>query len=579
MSTMTQTSPNHPYEQSSTCEIAELSDSVLVRRFVQDGDPVAFGEIVRRYSSLVLSVCRRVTGQAADAEDAFQATFLAMARRPRSVRNCRTVAGWLYAVAFRTAVHSVRLKRRTAMADLPEIPAASEPDPLEIIAASRDASVLDEELSLLPEKYRDVLVLTYFNGQTSQQIADQLHESKGVIDGRLRQARNMLRVRLARRSVAIGVVAVVACASTASASAASSELVNSTITLGTQALGYPVPGPVETSHLEPLIPAETIMISTKLIAGSLLSILAASVGFSAFGNLSAGNLNSGEAIVEQIAEQVAEGSASGEQSSAVNVQAFSTSPEIGLSRGAVAPSETAVSTQVNLPTAKDSVRASVSHQRKVTERINEALSQTVLLKFSGQNSLTDVIQSLNDELFRAIPGRTQIIQFDKSGLNASGFTPEEFSVEEINLEGVSMESALQFVLAQASVNGAGASLDFIIRDELLLITTEEVADSELYTRVYDVEKVLPLFRSEMFHTAEGSLNADGTPVTTSSVPAAGSQLIEAVTRLAEPDSWSSSGGPGECVSADRHLVVRQSRRGHRAVTDILEQLSEVAVQK
>ncbi|MBL8817505.1 MAG: sigma-70 family RNA polymerase sigma factor [Planctomyces sp.] len=571
---MTQTSPNHPCEQTSTCEIAELSDSVLVRRFVQDGDPVAFGEIVRRYSSLVLSVCRRVTGQTADAEDAFQATFLAMARRPRSVRNCRTVAGWLYAVAFRTAVHSVRLKRRTAMADLPEIPATSEPDPLEIIAASRDASVLDEELSLLPEKYRDVLVLTYFNGQTSQQIADQLHESKGVIDGRLRQARNMLRVRLARRSVAIGVVAVVASASTASASAASSELVNSTITLGTQALGYPVPDPVETSHLEPLIPAETIMISTKLIAGSLLSILAASVGFSAFGNLSAGDSNSGEAIVEQVAE----GSASGEQSSAVNVQASSTSPEISVSRGAVVSSETAVSTQVNLPTVKDSVRAAVSHQRKVTEKINGALSETVSLQFSGKTQLADIIRLLNDELSHAIPGRTEVIQFDKSGLNAAGASSEEFSVEEINLEGVSMESALKFVLAQASVDGPGAKLDFIIRDELLLITTEEVADSELYTRVYDVEKILPLFRSEMFHTAEGSLNADGTSVTTSSVPAAGSQLIEAVTRLAEPDSWSSSGGSGECVAADRHLVVRQSRRGHRAVADILEQLSEVAVE-
>ncbi len=93
------------------------------------------------------------------------------------------------------------------MAELPDSAPSSEPDPLDLIAADREVAVLDEELSQLPDKYRDVLVMTYFGGQTSQQIADQLNESKGVIDGRLRQAKNLLRVRLARRSVALGVIA------------------------------------------------------------------------------------------------------------------------------------------------------------------------------------------------------------------------------------------------------------------------------------------------------------------------------------------------------------------------------------
>lgn len=73
-----------------------LADNVLLSRFVLDSDETAFAEIVRRHGSLVMAVCRRVVGQAADADDAFQATFLALAHRPRSVRQCRSLTGSMY---------------------------------------------------------------------------------------------------------------------------------------------------------------------------------------------------------------------------------------------------------------------------------------------------------------------------------------------------------------------------------------------------------------------------------------------------------------------------------------------------
>jgi len=129
--------------------------------------------------------------------------------------------------------------------------------------------VLDEELNTLSAKYREVLVMNYFAGQSCQEIADQLSVSTGTIDGRIREARNALRVRLARRGVAIGVLAVAAGLGSGTAAAASSAILNSTIQLGAQLLSGSVPGTIDLSQLE------TTMFTSKLIVTSLLCIATA----------------------------------------------------------------------------------------------------------------------------------------------------------------------------------------------------------------------------------------------------------------------------------------------------------------
>ncbi len=212
-----------------------LSDRTLLRRFVLDGDESAFGEIVQRHSGLVMSVCFRVTGQQSDADDAFQATFLALAQRPAGIDNVLSLAGWLYSVAWRTSVRVVRLRRRRMMEALPAEPAAQDSDPLKTIAEASDLAALDEELNELPQKYRDVLVMNYLAQQTSQQIADQLNESKGAVDGRLREAKRLLRVRLARRGVEVGAL-------TVAASLTQSAVAAPTLIAKTQALASVVAG-------------------------------------------------------------------------------------------------------------------------------------------------------------------------------------------------------------------------------------------------------------------------------------------------------------------------------------------------
>lgn len=249
-----------------------LNERDLLRRFVQDADEDAFAEIVNRYQGLVLGVTRRIVGNQADMDDVFQATFLALARRPRSIRRAASLSSWLYSVAWRTSWRLVKQRRKLPVESLAAQPADSDDDPLDRIAAAQDCTVLDEELNSLPQDYRDVLVMTYFADQTSQQIADQLNVSKGTIDGRIRQARNMLRVRLARRGVAIGALTLAAGMNTGATAIASSTLLQQTIQLGSQTLTGSLPGTTDLSHLDPLIPSEAAMLSSKAILSGVAVI-------------------------------------------------------------------------------------------------------------------------------------------------------------------------------------------------------------------------------------------------------------------------------------------------------------------
>jgi RNA polymerase sigma factor (sigma-70 family) len=185
----------------------EVGDAELLERFVRWGDQAAFELLVWRHQRMVLGVCRRVLGNLHDAEDAFQATFLVLARKAASIGNRQALAGWLHRVASRVARHArsraARQPRAAAQgADLDCLPCPREPG-AELLAGELGA-VLDEELGRLPEHYRVPLVLCYLEGKTYEEAARQLRCPKGTVSGRLTRARHMLKARLTRREVGLG---------------------------------------------------------------------------------------------------------------------------------------------------------------------------------------------------------------------------------------------------------------------------------------------------------------------------------------------------------------------------------------
>jgi len=185
----------------------EVSDAELLERFVKAADKAAFELLVWRHERMVLGVCRRVLRNYHDAEDAFQATFLVLARKAASIRNQQSVAGWLHCVASRVAHHArSKASRRERPgghdADLASVPSPGEPGGE--LRARDLGPVLDEEVNRLPEKYRLPVVLCYLEGKTYEEAARQLGCPKGTLSGRLARARGMLRARLARRGVDLG---------------------------------------------------------------------------------------------------------------------------------------------------------------------------------------------------------------------------------------------------------------------------------------------------------------------------------------------------------------------------------------
>src|SRR5262249_5741584 len=145
-------------------EQSESSDSELVTRFVSTKDAAAFAELVRRHGALVFGVCRRVTGHPQDAEDAFQATFLVLAKRAGSLRDSALLGNWLYGVAFRVAQRARRSAARRRAREVPVAVLPAPPAPSPPPAMPELAPILDEELAALPPHYRDAIVLCDLRG-------------------------------------------------------------------------------------------------------------------------------------------------------------------------------------------------------------------------------------------------------------------------------------------------------------------------------------------------------------------------------------------------------------------------------
>jgi RNA polymerase sigma factor (sigma-70 family) len=179
---------------------ATSEDGQLLRQFAESRDEDAFAVLVWRHGPMVLGVCRRVLRHTQDAEDAFQASFLVLARKAGAIKRPGLLGNWLYGVAYRT---SLKVRTETARRRSHETTAGNFP----VEAAAPDSApddlgrLLDEEIRRLPEKYRRPFLLCYLEGQTNEEAARLLGCPKGTVLSRLAWARQRLRSRLTRRGV------------------------------------------------------------------------------------------------------------------------------------------------------------------------------------------------------------------------------------------------------------------------------------------------------------------------------------------------------------------------------------------
>jgi RNA polymerase sigma factor (sigma-70 family) len=209
-----------------------LTDGQLLTRFLDGRDEAAFAALVRRHGPMVLGVCRRVLGHAHDAEDAFQATFLVLARKAASVTRREAVPSFLYGVAYRTALRAkAQANRRRAF----ERQVETMPHPAVRPPEAQDwRPVLDRELGRLPQKYRAALVLCDLECRPRREAARQLGLPEGTLASRLATARRMLAARLAKCGVSLsGGALALALAEGAAAAAVPAPWVHATVRAAT----------------------------------------------------------------------------------------------------------------------------------------------------------------------------------------------------------------------------------------------------------------------------------------------------------------------------------------------------------
>ncbi|HEY1380119.1 MAG TPA: sigma-70 family RNA polymerase sigma factor [Gemmataceae bacterium] len=202
------------------------ADADLLDRFLGAGDPAAFELLLWRHGAMVYGVCRRVLRHEQDAEDAFQAAFLTLARKGRSVSRRGSVSGWLYTVAYRTALAAKARARKVPTAPLPDVPAPDGPADWWDVRP-----VIDSEIARLPERLRRPFVLCCLEGLTVDEAARRLGTPRGTVGTRVGRARDLLRERLAGRGIGLAAAALTSALAVEASAGVPAALVTGTLAI------------------------------------------------------------------------------------------------------------------------------------------------------------------------------------------------------------------------------------------------------------------------------------------------------------------------------------------------------------
>lgn len=252
--------------------MAEVPDADLLERYVLQRDDDAFAQLVTRYSRLVWGQCRNLLPNDADADDAFQATFLTLARSVKSIRPGAPLGPWLHGVAFRVCKNAQRANIRRAKREK----ASAQPEANRPVADSTweaAFAAMAEEVQKLPESQRLAFVLCCIEGRACTEVAASLGQKLGTFSARLTRAKQTMLDRLAKRGFGAGVLALGGV--TGSVALAPAALIARTLTLLPHGVAVP------SSVLILTYGATGMMIRFKLLAAGVL--VASGIGMSVGG--------------------------------------------------------------------------------------------------------------------------------------------------------------------------------------------------------------------------------------------------------------------------------------------------------
>ena len=512
-------------------EVAGLTDAQLLALFVKTRDEAAFTELVQRHRRLVWSVCRRVLSQTHDIEDVFQATFLILVRDAARIRRQQSLASWLYGVAYRLSIGLARqTHREREVASLTTEPVAK--DDFADIARLFVQQTVDEELHSLPNKYRQPLVLHYLTGKSHKDVAAEMGLTEGTVDGLLKRGRHQLRMRLARRGVTLGAVWFVLNWTEQAAQAAALEpLTQATVQAGLALAAGKTAGTVSATVLQ-LSGKELVTMSfmakpiaTLATAVCVLGLLVGGtnwlLGSNHVSSTTAPSLDTTTRPARSQASALLNAAAPASNLFAVaNSENSETTPQQALTRSDASAGET------------EGRHWDFQERSKSVQRIEDELKKQTEIAFTD-TPLTDVMTFLSD--YHNIP-----IQLDNEALTEVAI-PTDTPVTR-TFTGVSLESALNIVLGSLK-------LDYVIANDVMLITTAKQAEATLDARVYDLSR-LPNIE----------------PKTLSAV----------IMSTTKPESWSEKSGAGSLVIGDGFMVINQSQRTHRKIVSLLNQLERHA---
>lgn len=528
----------------------ELSDRELLRRYIDSRERAAIAALIRRHAGVVSGVCRRILGAGANADDAFQATFLVLVKSSHRVHQPDSLAGFLYGVASRI---SRRMRRKRSVQ--PVLPLKDRPmndgDPWEIVASRNDLAVLDEELAKLAERTRSAILLHHLEGLVVADVAREMQTSPEAVHGLLKRGRRELQARLRRRGVTLG--AALAALGTVHEPVTAAEvdsLVESAIEVlqyDASLTGASAECPVANPHPVAFQLARQEIVAMSLLnTGKLVGVLA----LAALVTLPAVGQNSGQPGSEapvssviaadtessQIAADVETSVGSGDQDSGFG----SRDPEQGRAEDP-AMEELKAEHAKRLHDVSPMVRraefaggAVLSRRSNLEHRYEQELDEPTDFEFSGQ-TLTDVMQFISDL-------HDLQIKIDRVALEDEGIAVDT----PVDLQGFkgTLRSGMDLILEPLG-------LDYVIQNDVILVTTKSKAENIFDLRVYNVGQ-LP-FDSEALVMMVMDLNVKG-----------GGQ-------------WQAEDGAGGTITGiPGGLVVQNTWRTHRAVTELLELLTEQA---